>query len=65
MNKLMQESEKKSTQDLEKEITNTKKEIAQLKSEWMVKPPKDTNIVIKKRKKLAVLLTILKSKNSK
>ena len=48
--------------DLEKEIYNLRQEIAKLKLTFKVSPPKDTNLIIKKRKQLSKLLTVLKEK---
>ncbi len=48
--------------ELKKEISDLRQEIAKLKLTWKVLPAKDTNLIIKKRKQLAKLLTVLKEK---
>lgn len=62
MSKRVSEIRKKSVQDLEKEAKRVEEEIAKLKLENTVNPAKDTNILIKKKKYLAVILTILGEK---
>lgn len=48
--------------ELEKEILKLREELARLKLTIKTSPPKDTNLIIKKRKNLARLLTILNQK---
>lgn len=48
--------------ELEKEIGLLREEIAKLTMSFKSNPPKDTNGLTKKRKQLAVLLTILSEK---
>jgi ribosomal protein L29 len=62
MKKEVEELKQKTIKEIRKEIEKVRQEIAQLKLEQKINPPKDTNILRKKRKKLAVLLTILKEK---
>lgn len=47
---------------LEKRAEDLRKEIANLKLEFAVNKPKDTNIILKKRKELAAILTIIGEK---
>lgn len=47
---------------LQKEADEIREELARLALSSRVNPPKDTNMLGKKRKKLAVVLTILKQK---
>lgn len=60
----IEELKNKTVRELEKEENETRKEIANLRLNFKVNPPKDTNLIIKKRKKLAVILTIIKEKNA-
>jgi ribosomal protein L29 len=62
MKKEVKELKQKNIKELRKEIENIRQEIAKLKLEQKINPPKDTNLLKKKRKKLAVLLTVLKEK---
>ena len=62
MRKLTAELKEKSKQHLEKEVQKLREELAKLRLEHNVNPPKDTNILLKKRKRLAVVLTILGEK---
>lgn len=54
----------KSIPELEKNRLQLVKEIALLKLDLKVNPPKDTNALFKKRKTLAVLATILQEKKA-
>ncbi len=47
---------------LEKEILKLREEIARLRLTFKISPPKDTNLLIKKRKELARMLTVLNEK---
>lgn len=62
MKKVVKDYNSKTIKDLEKEKKTLTEEIARLKVELKVNPKKDTNILMKKRKRLAVLLTILNEK---
>jgi len=62
MKKLTKELKNKTIDQLEKEIQIIRSEIAKLRLETKTNPTKDTNLLIKKRKRLAVILTILKEK---
>lgn len=58
----MKKTETKKTRiEGEKEAVALKKEIVQLKIEKKVNPQKDTNLLMKKRKKLAQILTVIHS----
>ena len=52
----------KTVKELEKENSLLREEIAKTKLSFKGNPPKDTNILAKKRKQLAVLLTVLTEK---
>ena len=52
----------KSGKELVKEANSIREEIAKLQLSFKSNPPKDTNSLIKKRKQLAVLLTVLSGK---
>lgn len=62
MKKITKEYKAKTIKKLEKEEQILRGEIAKLKLESNVNPPKETNVLIKKGKKLAVLLTVLQEK---
>ncbi len=62
MKKIVKDYNLKKIEDLEKEKKTLTEEIARLKLELKVNPKKDTNILMKKRKKLAILLTVLNEK---
>ena len=52
----------KTSKELEREIGLLREEIAKLVMSFKSNPPKDTNSLTKKRKQLAVLLTLLSEK---
>ena len=54
MRKIINEIKKKSITELENETVNLRNELAKLKLESAVNQVKDTNIIMKKRKELAV-----------
>jgi ribosomal protein L29 len=62
MKKEVKELKQKTIKEIEKEISNLRQEIAKLKIETKVNPPKDTNLLRKKNKKLGRLLTVLTEK---
>lgn len=62
MKKITREYRKKTTTELEKEAQRLRREIAKLKLEAKINPPKDTNLLIKKRKELAIILTLITEK---
>ena len=64
MKKIVTELKKKTVKELEKDIQSTREEIAKFRLEAKVNPVKDSNLLVKKKKKLAVLLTVLTEKNS-
>ena len=55
----------KTETELHKELAQLRKEIIKSKLEHMMSPQKDTNTNMKKRKQIAVILTILNSKKLK
>ncbi|MCR4277334.1 MAG: 50S ribosomal protein L29 [Candidatus Roizmanbacteria bacterium] len=52
----------KTSKELEKEVGLLREEIAKSVMSFKSNPPKDTNSLTKKRKQLAVLLTLLSEK---
>ncbi|MBI2641248.1 50S ribosomal protein L29 [Candidatus Roizmanbacteria bacterium] len=64
MKKITKELQNKSVKELQKEAEVLRQEIAKLRLESGINPLKDTNVLIKKRKKLAVVLTLLWQKRS-
>ncbi|KKP51255.1 MAG: hypothetical protein UR42_C0019G0019 [Candidatus Roizmanbacteria bacterium GW2011_GWA2_33_33] len=52
----------KNVKELEKELIKMREEIAKMQLSFKSNPPKDTNSLAKKRKQLAVLLTVLGEK---
>ena len=59
MKKLTKEITAKTSQQILSEVGKIRQEIAKLKLEAKINPPKDSNLLSKKRKKLAVMLTVL------
>ena len=55
----------KTTKELVSEIEKIRREISKMQLEKKVNPPKDTNTIKKKRKQLAVLLTMEREKRIK
>lgn len=62
MKKIVKEINKMSINEINKEINKIREEILKLKIESKTSPLKDTNLIKKKKKRLAVLLTILTQK---
>lgn len=62
MKKQTKELQGKSWQELDKEAQKLKLEINKLEMEKAVNAPKDTNTIAKKKKTLAVLLTLKNQK---
>jgi len=62
MKKTVKEYVNKTIKVLEKESHDLQKEIALMVLNVKSNPQKDTNLLVKKRKKLAVLLTVLHTK---
>ncbi len=62
MKKQLKELHAKSIQDLQKEIISVRTEVAKLKVESKVKPQKDTNIIKKREKYIAHILTVITEK---
>lgn len=52
----------KTLKELEKEIVALREEIAKTKLNQKITPAKDTNLLFKKRKQLALLLTVFGEK---
>lgn len=64
MKKIITELKKKTVKEIEKDIQLTREEIAKFRLEAKVNPVKDSNLLVKKKKKLAVLLTVLTEKSN-
>lgn len=64
MRKMTKTYSDKSKAELAKEELNLRSEIAKLILEKKTNPQKDTNTVFKKRKALAVLLTVMHGKKN-
>ncbi len=62
MKKVRNELKNKNQKELEKEEQKLREEIAKMKLESKVNPVKDSNALVKKRKRLAVVLTLLTEK---
>jgi len=62
MKKLTKQYQDKTVKELIQETVILKEEIAKLRLSQKSAPAKDTNILMKKRKQLAVLLTVLTEK---
>jgi ribosomal protein L29 len=62
MKKITKIYREKTSKELMKEIYPLREEIAKLQLSFKSNPPKDTNSLMKKRKQLAILLTILSEK---
>lgn len=62
MKKLTKELTNKTTKELVKQSQMLREEVAKLILNQRVNPSKDTNIVVKKQKELAVILTVLTQK---
>lgn len=60
--KIIEELRNKSAAELEKDYQTLIKEIALLKLDAYVNPAKDTSALVKKRRRLAILLTITTEK---
>lgn len=65
MKKAVKDYEAKTAAVLAKDAEALRKEIAKLNLEAKSNPQKDTNNLIKKRKQLAVLLTVMNGKKAK
>lgn len=65
MKKVMKEFQNKSLEELQKAEGLLREEIAKLRLESGTSPLKDTNTIVKKRKRLAVILTLLTNKAGK
>ena len=62
MKKITKTYREKTSKELIKETQSLREEIAKLQLSFKGNPPKDTNLLMKKRKQLAVLLTVLGEK---
>ncbi len=62
MKKITKTYREKTNKELVKETYLLREEIAKLQLSFKSNPPKDTNLLMKKRKQLAVLLTVLAEK---
>lgn len=64
MKKITQDLNEKKVSELEKEAIALRIEMGKMKLEKAANPAKDTNLLSKKKKRLAQVLTILSDKNS-
>lgn len=64
MRKLRKEIKDKSIADLQQEVLKIREEIGKLSIERKVKAEKDTNLIMKKKKQIAMLLTTLNEKKA-
>ena len=64
MRKSRKEHQDKSIVELEKQAQTIREEIAKLTIVSKLKPQKDTNLIVKKRKSLAVVLTLINEKKA-
>lgn len=62
MKKLVKQYEEKSVALLQKDVLDLRKEIGKMILEAKTNPQKDTNTLMKKRKALAVVMTVLSRK---
>lgn len=62
MKKIITEYTNKETLELEKDLNVLRHEIAQLSLEKGVKPHKDSNAIAKKKRSVAMLLTVMQQK---
>jgi ribosomal protein L29 len=62
MRKINRDLKDKSLPELKKEAQVLRYEIAKLQLEFKVNPPKDTNQLAKKRRRLAAVLTLIQEK---
>ena len=62
MKKNVTKISQKSEAELHKELGQLRKEITKSKLEQTMSPQKDTNLNMKKRKQIAVILTVLNAK---
>lgn len=65
MKKITRAFNEKPIDQLKKDGQSLKDEIIKLKLEMKTNPPKDTNLLFKKRKQLAVILTLITQKSQK
>lgn len=64
MKKNIKNLREKNLKELNKEIENLREEITKLNLSKKSAPSKDTNLLFKKKKKLAVLLTVFNEKKA-
>lgn len=62
MKKITKIYHEKTSKELVKDVNSIREEIAKLQLSSKSNPPKDTNSLVKKRKQLAVILTVLSEK---
>jgi len=62
MKKITKELKDKTIKELEKEVPVLREDIAKSRLSFKVNPPKDTNSLDKKKKRLAGILTLLNEK---
>jgi ribosomal protein L29 len=62
MTKISKELKSKTIKELNEEVVRSREEIAKMALSQKSNPPKDTNLMQKKKKRLAVVLTVLGEK---
>lgn len=62
MKKITKEYINKTVEEMKKEVESLHKEIAKLEIEKKAKPQKDSNMIFKMKKRLAVILTVIRQK---
>lgn len=62
MKKITKKYNDKTSKDLIKEVETLREEISKLQLSFKSNPPKDSNSIVKKKKQLAVMLTLLTQK---
>lgn len=62
MNKFTKLFREKTSKELLTETQSLREEVAKLQLSFKGNPPKDTNLLMKKRKQLAILLTVITEK---
>lgn len=63
MKNTVKDFKSKSEKEIKNEILKLRDEIVKSRIDWAVTPPKDSNIISKKKKQIAQLQTILTEKN--
>lgn len=62
MKKVTKECINKTVEELKKEVESLHRDIAKFEIEKKAKPQKDTNMIFKMKKRLAVIMTVIRQK---